>query len=302
MIVTITGVNSGYNVAARTFCTARRGYLIQPPVYNEFHDTQKKADVPQVVSPLLKNVEGNRIEYEVDFDSFERTAKRVNIFLLCNPHNPIGKIYSRADLERMAKICIQNDVLIVSDEIHSELLLDGNRFCPIASLAPEIAERTITLVAASKAFNVPGLFCAFAIIPSDEVRKRYQETVFKMGIHANSLGLLAAQIAYSGQCDHWLKELRRYLTDNRDFLIEYVTKKWPQVRITIPSGTYLAWLDFTQVELPGSPFQFFFEHAKVALSDGALFGENGHVRLNFGTSRKILKQGLTRMHNALQSL
>jgi cystathionine beta-lyase len=201
----------------------------------------------------------------------------------------------------MAEICNQNNVLIVSDEIHSELLLDGSKFCPIASLGPEIAERSITLIAASKAFNVPGLFCAFAIIPKEELRKRYQETVFKMGMHVNSLGLLAAQIAYSGQCDPWLKELRSYLTENRDFLIDYVTKNWPQVRITIPSGTYLAWLDFTQMKFPTSPFQFFFEKSKVALSDGALFGENGHVRLNFGTSRKILKQGLTRMHAALQS-
>lgn len=301
MITAITGVNSGYNVAARTFCTPRRGYLIQTPVYNEFHETQKKTDVPQVESPLMKKVEGNRIKYEVDFDSFERAAKKVNMFLLCNPHNPVGKIYSRADLKRMAEICIQNDVLIVSDEIHSELLLDKNRFHPMASLGREIANRTITLVAASKTFNVPGLLCGYAIIPNEELRKRYQETVFKMGMHVTSPGLVATRIAFSGQCDGWLRELRRYLTDNRDFLVDYVTKKWPQVRITVPEATYLAWLDFTQFELMNSPFQFFFEKARVALSDGALFGEKGHVRLNFGTSRKILKQGLDRMQKALQA-
>ena len=301
MIVAVTGVNSGYNVAARTLCTPRRGYLIQTPVYNEFHETWKKTDAPQVEAPLIKTLEGNRISYEVDFDSFERATKKVNMFLLCNPHNPVGKIYSPADLTRMAEICMRNDVLIVSDEIHSELLLDGNKFCPIASLGPEIADRTITLVAASKTFNVPGLFCGFAIIPNEELRKRYQKTVFKMGMHANSMGLVAAQIAYSGQCDRWLRELRRYLTDNRDFLVDFVTKKWPKVRITIPGATYLAWLDFTQEELPGSPFQFFLEKAKIALSDGALFGEEGHVRLNFGTSRRILKQGLNRMQKALQS-
>jgi cystathionine beta-lyase len=224
------------------------------------------------------------------------------MFLLCNPHNPVGKIYSRADLKRMAEICIQNDVLIVSDEIHSELLLDENRFRPIAALGREIANRTITLVAASKTFNVPGLLCAFAIIPNEELRKRYQETVFKMGMHVTSPGLVATHTAYSGQCDGWLRELRRYLRDNRDFLVDYVTKKWPQVRITVPEATYLAWLDFTQFELMNSPFQFFFEKARVALSDGVLFGEKGHVRLNFGTSRKILKQGLDRMQKALQSL
>jgi cystathionine beta-lyase len=205
VITAITGVNSGYNVAARTFCTPRRGYLIQTPVYNEFHETQKKTDVPQVEAPLRKKVEGNRIKYEVDFDAFKRAAKKVNMFLLCNPHNPVGKIYSRADLKRMAEICIQNDVLMVSDEIHSELLLDENRFRPIAALGREIANRTITLVAASKTFNVPGLLCGFAIIPNEELRKRYQETVFKMGMHVTSPGLVATHIAYSGQCDGWLR-------------------------------------------------------------------------------------------------
>jgi cystathionine beta-lyase len=302
MILAVTGVNSGYNIAGRTFCTSRRGYLIQTPVYNEFHETQKKTSAPQVESPLAKRVEGNRLRYEVDFDSFERAAKKVNIFLLCNPHNPVGNIYSRADLKRMAEVCIQNDVLIVSDEIHSELLLDGNRFRPIASLGREIANRTITLVAASKAFNVPGLLCGFAIIPNEELRKRYQETVFKMGIHVTSPGLVAARIAYSGQCDAWLIELRKYLTDNRNFLVDYVTQKMPGVRITVPHATYLAWLDCTELKLKPSPYEFFLKEARVALSDGAAFGEKGHVRLNFGTSRKILKQGLERMRKALDSL
>jgi cystathionine beta-lyase len=304
MIVTVAGVNSGYNVAARTFCTSQRGYLIQTPVYNDFHETQRKAGVPQVESHLIKKVEGNRIRYESDFDSFERAAKKVSMFLLCNPHNPVGKVHSRAELKRMAEICIQKNVLIVSDEIHSELLLDGSRFRPMASLGREIADRTITLVAASKAFNIPGLFCAFAIIPNEELRKRYEETVLKMGIHVNSPALLSARIAYSGRCDSWLAALRQYLTDNRDFLLNYVTKHMPMVRVTVPQATYLAWLDFTKLNLEKSPYEFFFEKAKVALIDGINNGENGkgHVRLNFGTSRKILKQGLNRMHKALKSL
>ena len=118
MIVPIAGVNSGYNVAARTFCTPRRGYLIQTPVYNEFLETRHKTGVPQVESPLAKRVQGNRVRYEVDWDSFRRGARKVNMFLLCNPHNPTGAIYSRSELQRMAEICIENDVLIVSDEIH----------------------------------------------------------------------------------------------------------------------------------------------------------------------------------------
>ena len=302
-IVTIPGVNSGYNIAARTFCTTEKGYLIQTPVYNEFHETRKKAGVPQVEAPLAKTTEENKICYEVDFDSLIQGAKNASIFLLCNPHNPVGSIYSPAELKRIAQVCIENNVLIVSDEIHSELLLEGNRFQPIASLSREIEQQTITLISASKAFNVPGLFSAFAVIPNQALREPYKETLVKMGMHIGAPGLVASQVAYAGRCDKWLKELRKYLTGNRDFLIDYVTKNMPGVRLTVPQATYLAWLDFSQLDLEKSPYQFFFEKAKVALSDGAIFGDNGkgHVRLNFGTSRRILKQGLDRMNRALRS-
>ena len=132
---------------------------------------------------------------------------------------------------------------------------------------------------------MPGLFCGFAIIPNKELRDDYVKVVGHLRLHVASLGLRAAQTAFSGQCDTWLEELRFYLTGNRDFLVDYVTKNMSQVRITIPHATYLAWLDFTQLNLENSPFEFFLEKAKVALSDGAIFGEKGHVRLNFGTSR-----------------
>jgi cysteine-S-conjugate beta-lyase len=304
MIIAVPGVNSGYNIAARTFWTSEKGYLIQTPVYNEFHETHRKTGMPQVEAPLVKKVKGHLIDYEIDFDSFAQLAPKASLFLLCNPHNPVGSVYSPAELTRLAEICLRDDMLIISDEIHSELLLDDSRFRPIASLDPEIEARTITLISASKAFNVPGLFCAFAIIPNAQLRKLYAETVLKMGVHVSSAGLVAAQSAYSGRCDGWLRELRNYLTENRDFVIDYVRLRWPEVRITMPQATYLAWLDFTQLEFEKSPYDFFFEKAKVALSDGAIFGENGrgHIRLNFGTSRKILKQGLDRMQKALQSL
>lgn len=303
-VVPISGVNSGYNVATRTFCTSRRGYMIQTPVYNEFHETQKKTGVPQREAPLAESGEGNRLSYEVDFDSFERAVKKANMFLLCNPHNPVGLIYSNADLKRMAEICLENDVLIVSDEIHSELLLGAHTFTPLATLSPEIAARTITLIAPSKTFNVPGFFCGFAIIPNEELRIRYMETIFKMGIHVASPGLVAAQVAYSGACDAWLRALRKYLTDNRDFLVDYVTHYLPMLRITIPDATYLGWIDCSELNLRPSPYEFFLKGAQVALSDGGRFGKGSEqfVRLNFGTSRKILKQGLDRMRKAIDSL
>jgi cystathionine beta-lyase len=204
----------------------------------------------------------------------------------------------------MAKICIQNNVLIVSDEIHSELLLDDNNFTPMAKLSAEIARHTITLVAPSKTFNVPGLFCGFAIITDKDLRERYEKEVNHLRMHVSSAGLIAAQSAFSGQCDGWLKELRRYLTDNRDFITEYLTEYMPEVRFTLPDATYLGWLDFTQTKINGSPYEFFLENAKVAVSEGSIFGDGGegHVRLNFGTSRKLLEQGLDRMRKALRSI
>ena len=302
MIVPTTGVNIGYNVAARTFCTLRKGYLVLTPVYNEFHDTKKKTGMREVESPLVKKIEGNRIKYEIDFEAFEKAAKKASMFLLCHPHNPIGHIYSRRELKRIAEICIENDLIIVSDEIHSELLLGGSAFQPMATLSREVANRTITLISASKSFNVPGLFCAFAIIPNKGLRERFKETVFKMGIHVSSSGLVAAQVAFAGKCDPWLRSLRHYLTNNRDFLGNTITQQMPEVKITIPDATYLAWLDFSELNLQPSPYQFFLKNAKVALSDGGRFGKGSEqfVRLNFGTSRKWLEEGLERMKKAIK--
>lgn len=300
-IVPVTGIVSGFNVAARAFGSQKKGYLVQPPVYNEFHELKNNVGIPQLDVPFVKRIKGNILHYEVDWDLFKKRAKKVSMFLLCSPHNPLGIVFSRRDLAKMAEICLQNNVLIVADEIHSELLLDGKKFTPIAKLSKEVANNTITLIAPSKTFNVPGLFCGFAIVPNKELRDEYVKVVQQLRLHVASLGFHAAQVAFSGQCDEWLRELRTYLTGNRDFLVDYVAKNMRDVRVTIPDATYLAWLDFTQLLLEPSPFEFFFEKAKVALSDGAIFGEKGHIRLNFGTSRRILKQALDRMQNALVS-
>lgn len=301
-VVAVTGIVSGFTVAARAFGSKKKGVLVQTPVYNEFHEVKNNVGIPQVNAPLVERVDGNILRYEIDWDVFKKQVKKAGIFLLCNPHNPLGIIFSRKDLLQMAKICIENNVLIVSDEIHSELLLDDHKFTPMAKLSSEIAEHTITLIAPSKTFNVAGLFCGFAIIPNEKLRLRYDKEVNHLRLHVNSLGLHAARIAYSGQCDGWLKDLRRYLTGNRDFLVEYVTKHMPGVRTTIPDATYLGWLDFTQTDIKGAAYDFFLKEAKVALSDGKIFGveNDSYVRINFGTSRKLLKQGLDRMRKALK--
>lgn len=303
-VLTVTGIVSGFTVAARAFCSPQKGVAIQTPVYNEFHEVQDNVGIPQVDMPLVKSVQGNILHYEIDWDVFEKQVKQARMFLLCNPHNPLGIIFSRKELIRMAEICMKHKVLIVSDEIHSELLLDDNKFTPLAKISSEIAKHTITLISPSKTFNVPGLFCGFAIIPNRELRDPFEKEMNRLRLHVGSMGLHAAHTAFSGRCDNWLKDLKAYLTANRNFLVDYVTANMPKVRTTIPDATYLGWLDFTQVDMAGSPYEFFKEQAKVVLSDGKIFGRNGqgHVRLNFGTSRALLKQSLERMRQALNSV
>jgi cystathionine beta-lyase len=301
-IVYTAGVNNGYNIAARVLCSSQKGYLIQTPVYNEFLETEHKTGARQRVARLEKKVEGNRISYHVNFDAFEREVKKCGMFLLCHPHNPIGKIFSQAELRRMAEICLENGVTIVSDEIHSELLLDGVRFTPLAGISRKVAQHTITLISASKAFNVPGLACAFAIIPNEALRKQFVKVANGMSFETSTPGLTAAQIAFSGRTDSWLNALRRYLTTNRNFVLDYVEKNLPGVRMTKPEATYLIWLDCAELKLKPSPHEFFLKEAKVALSDGAKFGKGNEqfVRLNFGTSRRLLEEGLKRMSKALK--
>ena len=256
-------------------------------------------------APLLACATGNILHYEINWEAFEKQISKVRLFLLCNPHNPVGLIYSRSDLRRMAEMCLAHDVIIVSDEIHSELLLDGQKFTPLAKLSKAISKRTITLAAPSKTFNVPGLFCGFAIIPDPQLRAEYALTVEKLRLHVSSLGLRAALIAFSGECDAWLADLRSYLTGNRDFLIDYIGKYLPDIRVTRPDATYLAWLDCSELvrqgRIAGSPFDFFLNEAKVAFSDGKVFGAGSaeFVRLNFGCTRRTLKQALDRVRDSL---
>ncbi len=308
-VVAITGLVSGFYAAAQTLCRPGDGYIIQPPVYMPFHDIQKHQGVIRQEAELGCAAQDNLLRYQINWVSFEKAfhsgGSQTKMFLLCNPHNPTGQIYSAQELSRMAETCLKQDTVIVSDEIHSELILGEEKHVPIASLSPEIAQKTITLIAPSKTFNIAGLFCGFAIIPNQELRERYKEQVERMTLHVNGLGLTAAQAAFSGECDDWLAELRAYLRANRDFLVALVQQELPEIRITRPQATYLAWLDCNGLvesgQIKGSPYKFFLKKAKIALNDGATFGTGGNnfVRLNFGCPRATLEQALERMKKAL---
>lgn len=301
-VVYTAGVNNGYNIAAQFLCSPKKGYVIQTPVYNHFHEMQEHWGFRQWEAPLAKKVEGSRLRYEVNFDAFERGVKKSGMFLLCHPHNPVGKIYSRTELKRMAGICIENGVTMVSDEIHSELLLGGAKFMPLAKVSREVERHTITLISASKAFNVPGLACAFAVIPDEKLRKKFQTITTGMSFEVSTPGLTAARVAYAGKADAWLRALRRYLTRNRDFIFKYIEENLPEIRITKPDATYLLWLDCSALKLRPTPYEFFLKQAKVAFSDGGRFGKGNEqfVRMNFGTTRELAGEGLKRMRKALK--
>jgi cystathionine beta-lyase len=210
-------------------------------------------------------------------------------------------VFDRAELEGLASACARRDVWIIADEIHCDLLLDGRRHVPIATLSPEIETRTVTLMAPSKTFNLPGLKCAVAIVPNTAMRERLTAAVADLVPKINVLGHAAAVAAYR-DADPWLEELLRYLEGNRDFLLKEVPRRLPGVTLAPPEATYLAWLDCRGAHSAGGdPYTFFLERARVALNDGRLFGPggDGFVRLNFGCPRALLTDGLERMARAL---
>ena len=297
-IVFVPGVVTACHMASYACLDPNSAILVQPPVYPPiWHAAQTTGAIAQE-SPLSRLADGS---YAVDWEHFEAAfSSQTRMFLLCNPHNPVGRVFTRPELEKFAEICLRHNALICSDEIHSDLIFSGQRHTPIASLAPEIADRTITLMAPSKTFNIAGLQCSFAIIPNSELRKQFQRANKGLGGWVNTLGLVAAEAAYA-EGQEWLDQLLVYLEGNRDFLAQFVQEHLPRIHMAKPEGTYLAWLDCSALELPDGPYKFFLEQARVALNDGSTFGPGGEgfVRLNFACARSTLEQALHQMKQAL---
>jgi cystathionine beta-lyase len=298
-LVLLPGVIPGFNVACRMLASAGEGIAMQTPLYPPLLRVPGNIGLRFDEVPLARDARGR---YAVDLGAFEAALRPdTRILLLCNPHNPVGRVFTRDELTGLAETCLRRGVAIVSDEIHCDLVYSAHRHLPIASLDPEIAERTVTFMAPSKTFNLAGLKCALAIIPNRGLRERFVAARLDLVQAANILGYTASLAAYrDGQ--PWLDDLLRYLEANRDHVARFVAEQMPGVSMVAPEGTYLAWLDCRAADLPGSdPFAFFLERARVALNDGALFGRNGQgfARLNFGCPRTQLDQGLARMRAAL---
>jgi cysteine-S-conjugate beta-lyase len=298
-ILPIPGVIAGFNVACRLLTTPGDGLVLQTPVYPPILRVPGNLGLTLDEAPLARGADGR---YAVDADAFARAiGPRTRAFLLCNPHNPVGRVFTRAELTTLAETCLRRGVAICADEIHCELLAPGHEHVPIASLDPDVAARTITLMAPSKTFNLPGLKCALAIVPDAALRARFVAGLGDVVPSVNVLGYTAALAAYrDGQA--WLDALLAYLTGNRDLVVDFVGRQLPGVSVRAPEATYLAWLDCRAAgAAAGDPYTFFLERARVALNDGAAFGNGGagFVRLNFAAPRAVVAEGLERMRAAL---
>ena len=300
-IVFTPGVVVGFNLAAQALTQPGEGLLIQTPVYPPFLPVAADAGLRNETMELTRRADGG---YEIDFDRFEAAlSPHTAMFLLCNPHNPVGRVFRQEELERMATLCLERRITICSDEIHCDLIFSGHEHRPIAALDPEIAARTVTLMAPSKTFNIPGLGCSFAVIPDPALRARFKAGQRGVVGHVTVPGYVAALAAYRDS-GPWLEALLTYLEANRDLVVAFVREHLPGVQVAAPEGTYLAWLDCREAGIPGNPYDFFRARARVMLNDGATFGSGGEdfVRLNFGAPRALVAEGLERMRIALATL
>jgi cystathionine beta-lyase len=295
-LIFLPGVESGFNMALKALVQAQQNVVVQVPNYPPLRHAPGHWGLNKVELEFNAQADGT---YATPLDALRESLKGGGALLLSNPHNPIGKVFAREELQAVADICAAQDAWIISDEIHAELCFDGRVHIPTASLSPEISKRTITLMSASKAYNIAGLKTSFMIIQDAILRERVNHARCGMVDSVNPLGMEATRVAYS-EAGPWLAEMKTYLQANRDWLVDAVRTRLPGVTINVPQGTYLAWLDCTALDLP-DPQRFFLEQGKVGLSAGLDFGDahQQFVRLNFGCPRALLEEGIARMERAL---
>ena len=301
-IVYSPGVVTSVNTAIHAYTNPGDKVLIQTPVYYPFYSSIRENDRELVTNPL-KNNNGY---YEIDFEDLEKKlSDNVKVMIFCSPHNPIGRVWKLHELEEVLRLCIKYDVIIVSDEIHSDLVFKGHKHIPISSLSLEAQKKCVTLNSPTKTFNIAGLSISAAIIPDADLKRKFITTLNRNGAGMlNIFGLTAAEAAYSS-CEKWLDELLEYLENNLDTLVEYFNTNIPQIKVIRPEATYLVWLDCNNLPIkPEELKAFFVNEAGVGLNDGITFGEegSGFQRLNFACPRILLLNGLDKIKNAVTKL
>ncbi|WP_410208923.1 MalY/PatB family protein [Fusobacterium sp.] len=299
-IVFTSGVVPAINFMVQTFTKEGDCILIQTPVYNPFRLATENNKRKVVENPLI-NSNGY---YEIDFQDFEQKIidNNVKMFILCNPHNPVGRVWNKEELEKMAEICLKHNVLIIADEIHSDLIYKEHKFHSFLSLNEKYQKNVLVCTALSKTFNIAGVQTSIIIIPDEKLRESYRTTLANVRLeNPNSFGIETIKSGYF-HGEEWLEELIQYLDKNRKFIAQYLKENIPEAKYRLPEGTYLAWIDLKDVLPANETMEDFFENkAKVAIDYGTWFGKegDGFIRLNFACPTSILKKALDRIKNAL---
>jgi len=299
-LICTSGVVFALNTAIVTFTNPEDSILIQTPVYPPFFSIIKNNNRNLIENQLIYK-DGR---YTIDFDILEKQlSSGVKMIILCSPHNPVGRVWSYEELKTVGELCIKYNVLMVSDEIHSDIVYSKIKHTPLSSISEEIANNSITCISPTKTFNIPGVGISTAIIPNKKLRDEYNKTLIKMaanGTH-NIFSILASEIAYRHGAE-WLDQLLPYLESNANLMEMYIRENIPAIKFSKPEGTYLGWLDCRQLGIEHENLRdYFVLRAKVELQDGRLFGSNGlgFLRFNFATPRSVVKEALERIKASL---
>lgn len=302
-IVPVSGVVPAMHMAIRAFVKPGDKVIIQRPVYPPFSYAIERNGVHIVNNPL-KQV-GDR--FEIDFEDFENKAKdpQVKMFLLCNPHNPVGRVWTKEELERIGEICLRHNVLVFADEIHQDIVYQGYKHIPFASISPQFSSITITATAPSKTFNIAGLKDANLIIENEQLRGEFNREMERNGLSGvNLFGLIATTAAYT-YGKEWLDQLLVYLEGNRDYCLQFINERLPQLKAFKPEATYLLWIDCRKLGMdPIQLREFMLQEAKLRLNEGYIYGGegNGFMRLNFACPRSLLEKAMDNLEKAIRRL
>jgi cystathionine beta-lyase len=299
-IVKTPGVVFALAAAVRAYTEEGDAVLIQQPVYYPFSSVVKDNN-RKLIENDLKLTDGH---YEIDFEDFEKKIieHKIRLFLLCSPHNPVGRVWKEWELRKIGEICLKHGVTVVCDEIHSDFTFPGHQHLVFASLSEELAQITVTCTAPSKTFNIAGLQVSNIFIPNPQLRRKFRDAVSKAGYsQVNGMGLVACQAAYEGGAE-WLDQLKDYLYGNLQFTREFLKERLPQIHLIEPEGTYLLWLDFRDLGMTEAQLEdLVVNKAKLWLDSGAMFGAvgEGFERINIACPRSVLKQALEQLEAAL---
>ena len=308
-IVKTPGVVFALGAAVKAFTKPGDAVLIQNPVYYPFTNIIRDNDRKVIDNTLVyeKRVTEGKSQYSIDYEDFERKIVQENIklFILCNPHNPVGRVWTREELQYLGEICRHHHVIVVSDEIHNDFVYPGFEHTVFANVDPRFTEFTVTCTAPSKTFNLAGLQISNIFIPNETLREAFQKEIDKTGYdEPNALGAVACEAAYRGG-QEWLDQLRAYLLENLNFLRAYLQEKIPQIHLVEPEGTYLVWMDCSELGISGKELdQFIVEKAGLWLDGGAMFGPSGadFQRVNIACPRATLELALNKLKAAVDNL